>query len=118
MIGTAVFYTADQELVADDTLCPRLQAVTVEQAAALCADHMVMWTPGVERFGQDWRVPSPDTRFFLRGVEIINPWSAFRPLEPYPVRLSNGQGQPVEPDPEPTPSFAVDDTAARLFGAS
>lgn len=106
--GVAVFYSPDQALVADDTFCPRIQGVTVGQAAALCAEHLVMWTPGCERFGFGLRIPSPEVRFFLRGVEIVNPWAVFRPLDPYPIRYPNGQGAVV----------MMDDNAARLFGAT
>lgn len=86
MIGTAVFYTVDSAIEARDEFAPRLHGVTVEEAAAMDREQLVMWTPTNERFSAGQRTPTPYTRFFYRGEEIINPWALFRPLPPKPVR--------------------------------
>lgn len=86
MIGTAVFYTVDSAMEARDEFAPRLHGVTVEQAASMDSDQLVMWTATEERFSAGCKAPTPYTRFFFQGTEIINPAALFLPLPERPVR--------------------------------
>jgi len=123
MLGTAIFYTPDPATQADDSLCPRLYDVTVEQAREMSAAYLVMWTATDERFAYGIKVPGPATRFFWRRSEIINPWAFFRPLDERPVRKDSGHGGGDRPyalggqGGDAVPRTDVSPDAARLFDA-
>lgn len=121
MDGTAIFYSPDPATQASDELCPRMEAVTVEQAQEMSADHLVMWTATNERFGYGIKVPAPDTRFFWQRSEVINPWAFFRALDDRPVRPGvGGRDRPAPADGEGDPSPPLREAspdAARLFDA-
>lgn len=93
-----VFYHPDPATDPDGRTEPRMFGLTVEQAAAYCGDYLVMWSPNYERFGQLFRTPTPYTRFFYHGREVINPWAFFRPVDPTPETRGTDEGRIRVPD--------------------